>query len=290
MSTCPSLSSTPTLAQALAWASQQLAGTDESDGRIDAEFLLTHLLQCSRSRLFSHADSLMAAADWQHFQTLVQRRIAGEPVAYITGKRGFWTLDLTVTPDVLIPRADTETLVESVLALADKNTSRTVVDLGTGSGAIALAIASERPLWRVLATDASACALQVAQQNAAQCELSRVEFFQGNWCAALPPDVAPDIIVSNPPYIAADDPHLQQGDLRFEPITALKADDNGLKDIRQITAEAAKLLKSSGILLFEHGYQQAEAVRQILHAAGFEQVHSLRDLAGHERVTQGVKP
>ena len=290
MNSCAQLSSTPTLAQALTWAVGQLAGGDEADGRIDAEFLLMYLLQCSRSRLFSHADSAMTAADWQQFQSWVQRRVDGEPVAYITGKRGFWTLDLTVTPDVLIPRPDTETLVESVLALADKNTSLTVADLGTGSGAIALAIASERPRWRVLATDASAAALQVARQNAEQCNLGDVEFFQGNWCAALPPDVAPDIIVSNPPYIAADDPHLQQGDLRFEPITALKADDNGLQDIRHITSEAAERLKRGGILLFEHGYQQAQAVRQILQVAGFVEVQSQRDLAGHERVTQGVKP
>ena len=281
-----------TLKQALAWAVAQLqesVASDTGDARTDAEYLLMHVLRCSRSRLITDADMLLSPAIWQVFQTQVARRQTGEPVAYITGTRGFWTLDLSVTPDVLIPRPETELLVESVLAMADNNTGLTVVDLGTGSGAIALAIASERPNWRVLATDASAAALQVARLNAALSKLAHVEFLQGSWCDALPAGLSPDIIVSNPPYIAPDDPHLQQGDLRFEPRSALSAGDDGLKDIRHITTEAGKLLHAGGVLLLEHGYRQAQAVRDIMIAAGFEQVRSLRDLGGHERVTQGVR-
>lgn len=281
-----------TVRQALAWAATQIDASflpDTGDARTDAEYLLMHVLHCSRSRLITEADMLLSPAQWQAFQAQVVRRQAGEPVAYITGTRGFWTLDLRVTPDVLIPRPETELLVESVLAMADNNTALTVVDLGTGSGAIALAIASERPNWRVMATDASAAALQVARLNAKLSKLADVEFLQGNWCDALPAGLSPDIIVSNPPYIAPDDPHLQQGDLRFEPRSALSAGDDGLKDIRHITTEAGKLLHAGGVLLLEHGYRQAQAVRDIMIAAGFEQVKSLRDLGGHERVTQGVR-
>jgi len=273
-----------TVSQALTWATAAL------DDRVDAEYLLMHLLQCSRTHLITHATTALSEEQWQSFGNLVQRRQAGEPVAYITGSRGFWSLELSVTPDVLIPRPDTELLVETVLELADNSLRRTVVDLGTGSGAIALAIAAERPAWRVIATDASEAALNVARRNAWQLGLDRVEFFHGNWCAALPSDLVPDIIVSNPPYIAPDDPHLLQGDLRFEPMSALKAEDNGLGDIRQITEQAKALLPATGTLLFEHGYQQAAAVREILAAAGLVQVRSLYDLGGHERVTLGVKP
>lgn len=280
------------IAQALAWAVSQLQseGGQVADARADADFLLMHVLACSRSRLRSHADSILAPEQWQAFQAMVARRQAGEPVAYITGTRGFWTLDLTVTPAVLIPRPETELLVEAVLAIADKQSVLTLVDLGTGSGAIALAIASERPRWRVLATDASASALQVARHNAQVLGLDQVEFLHGNWCEALPADLSPEIIVSNPPYIAPDDPHLQQGDLRFEPLTALRSDGHGLQDIRQLTAGAGRLLRRGGTLLIEHGYQQAPSVREIMSAAGFVQVSSLRDLGGHERVTQGVQP
>lgn len=281
----------PGIGQALQWAVSQLQSPVYSmdEARADADFLLMHTLACSRSRLRTHTHEPLTMDQWQTFQAMVARRQAGEPVAYITGTRGFWTLDLHVTPDVLIPRPETELLVETVLAMADKTLALTLVDLGTGSGAIALAIASERPHWRVLATDASAPALDVARLNAKASGLQQVEFFHGNWCEALPTDLSPDIMVSNPPYIAPDDPHLQQGDLRFEPRSALSADDNGFNDIRQIVAEAGKRLRAGGFLLIEHGYQQAPAVREIMTAAGLVQVRSLRDLGGHERVTAGVR-
>ncbi|MBU2098371.1 MAG: peptide chain release factor N(5)-glutamine methyltransferase [Gammaproteobacteria bacterium] len=277
-----------TLRQALHWAQEQLQASDSAS--VDAEWLLMHELQCTRTRLMTHPDQPLTSAQWQQYCNLVMRRQAGEPVAYITGTRGFWTLDLTVTPDVLIPRSDTELLVEQVLQLADNSPSITLADLGTGSGAIALAIASERPGWRVLATDASAPALAVAKKNAEQNKLYRVEFYQGDWCQALPAELALDMLVSNPPYIEPEDPHLLQGDLRFEPLTALRAHDAGLRDLTVLTEQAVSRLKPGGWLLFEHGYNQGAAVRDLMQQHGFVDVSTQRDPGGNERVTLGRRP
>lgn len=276
---------TVTLQQAEAWALEQLQGSDSP--RIDAQWLLMHVLQCERTRLLSHGDQRLSEAQWQHYQALIVRRQGGEPVAYITGSRGFWSLELKVTAAVLIPRPDTELLVEQVLALADNSQRLTLADLGTGSGAIALALASERPSWRILATDASAAALAVASENARHNELERVEFHHGDWCQALPDGLMLDILVSNPPYIAPHDPHLQQGDLRFEPLSALSAAQDGLRDLRLLTAQAAERLRAGGFLLFEHGYDQGAEVRAMMLRHGFTDVHTLRDAGGQERVTQG---
>jgi release factor glutamine methyltransferase len=277
-----------TLQQAIDWAVDELQALDTP--RVDAEWLMMHVLDCTRTRLLTHADLRLTQAQCEQYQQLVARRKTGEPVAYITGSRGFWTLDLRVTADVLIPRADTELLVEQVLALAGNDQFRVVADLGTGSGAIALAIASERPDWRMIAVDSSDAALAVARKNARLNHLDHVEFYKGDWCDGLPEALQPHILVSNPPYIDADDPHLTAGDLRFEPLSALRAADNGLSDLRTLSNQAFLYLRDGGWVLFEHGYNQGAAVRQMLQISGFNTIKTLQDIGGQDRVTMGKKP
>lgn len=261
--------------------------------RLDAEVLLAFVLGKTRSFLFSRPDFELNDEQNTAFAALVARRAAGEPVAYLTGTRGFWTLDLSVNSAVLIPRPETELLVEMALTTGQRishgrpDDTLVVADLGTGSGAIALALASERPHWQVHATDRSEQALQVAQENAERLGLGRVQFGAGDWCEALPAGVSFDMIVSNPPYIADDDPHLAQGDLRFEPRTALVADQRGLRELAAICRQAGFWLRAGGYLLLEHGYEQAAEVRSLMLCNGLDDVRSERDLAGHERVTMG---
>lgn len=262
------------------------AGLPGHEGRHEAEVLLLHVLGRERAWLFAHGDSPVEAMQRQRFLALVARRAAGEPVAYLTGRRGFWTLDLEVTPATLVPRAETELLVEQALELLPAGEGREVLDLGTGSGAIALALASERPLARVTATDASAAALEVASRNAAAHGLGRVSLVQGNWFAPLAGQRF-DLVVSNPPYIAAGDPHLARGDLRFEPATALASGPQGLDDIALIAAQAPAHLHAGGWLLLEHGHDQGAAVRAVLQAAGLGEVATCQDLEGRDRVTRG---
>ena len=260
-----------------------------AEARREAELLLAHALQRPLAWLYAHADDAVDAASSAAFTALAQRRAAGEPVAYLTGARAFWTLDLEVGPSVLIPRAETERLVELALERLPEDTAVRVADLGTGSGAIALAIARERPCAQVLATDASAAALAVARSNAARLGLANIGFARGDWCAALGA-AAFDLIVSNPPYIAADDPHLAVGDLRFEPAVALVAGDDGLAAIRTIARDAIVHLRPGGWLLLEHGWEQGSAVRDLLAAAGYIEVASERDLEDRERVSLGRRP
>ncbi len=267
----------------LAAAAQRLRG---EEARLDAEVLLLHVLGKPRAWLYAHADDALPAAQQAAFDALVQRRVAGEPVAYLTGSRAFWSLDLDVSPATLIPRADTERLVELALERLPPGQPRQVVDLGTGSGAIALAIARERPQAQVVATDASAAALAVARGNAARNRIANVEFVEGFWFAAVPGRRF-DLIASNPPYIAAGDAHLEQGDLRFEPPGALASGVDGLDDIRVIVAAAGTHLRDGGWLLLEHGYDQGPAVRALLQAADFVGVATWQDLAGHDRVSGG---
>lgn len=262
------------------------AGLPGHEGRHEAEVLLLHVLGRERAWLFAHGDSPVEAMQRQRFLALVARRAAGEPVAYLTGRRGFWTLDLEVTPATLVPRAETELLVEQALELLPAGEGREVLDLGTGSGAIALALASERPLARVTATDASAAALEVASRNAAAHGLGRVRLVQGNWFAPLAGQRF-DLVVSNPPYIAAGDPHLARGDLRFEPATALASGPQGLDDIALIAAQAPAHLHAGGWLLLEHGHDQGAAVRAVLQATGLGEVATCQDLEGRDRVTRG---
>ncbi|RAP59439.1 peptide chain release factor N(5)-glutamine methyltransferase [Oleiagrimonas sp. MCCC 1A03011] len=253
--------------------------------RGDAEWLLMHVLGVDRAWLFAHATDPVDAASAQAFEALLQRREQGEPVAYILGRRGFWHLDLEVTPDTLIPRPETELLVELALQRMPQDVPLQVVDLGTGSGAIALALASERPQAQVTAVDVSASALQVARRNALANGLERVEFLQGDWYGPLA-DRQFDLIVSNPPYIEHDDAHVGQGDLRFEPRGALVSGADGLDAIRVLVAGARRHLRARGWLLMEHGWKQGPAVRALLtDDGGFTHVFTACDLEGRERVS-----
>lgn len=277
------------LRDVVAAAAAQLGGTAEA--RHEVELLLLHLLQRPRAWLFAHATDPLPATVAAALQALVARRAGGEPVAYLTRRRGFWTLDLEVDAATLIPRPETELLVELALARLPVEEHRKVVDLGTGSGAIALALASERPLADVLATDASAAALAVAARNAAHHALHNVRFAAGgpDWYAPLA-GTRVDLIVSNPPYIASDDVHLAQGDLRFEPASALASGPDGLDDIRQLAAGAVAHLQPGGWLLLEHGWDQGDAVRALLQAAGLVAVETVQDLEQRDRVTLGCRP
>jgi release factor glutamine methyltransferase len=255
--------------------------------RVDAEVLLLHVLDKPRSWLFSHADDALDTDVQTSFSALVERRRQGEPVAYITGRRGFWSMDLEVTSATLIPRPETELLVELVLQRLLPEATGTVVDLGTGSGAIALAIASERPRARIIAIDTSADALAIARRNAVRVGVSNVRFLQGDWFAPLHHQQV-DLIVSNPPYIEASDPHLDEGDLRFEPVSALASGADGLDDIRHIVRHARDYLRPGGWLLIEHGWHQGMAVRSLMTAMGMAGVSTARDLESRDRVTFGA--
>jgi release factor glutamine methyltransferase len=254
---------------------------------VDAELLLAHVLGKSRSWLFAHGDDVLDAAAEEEFLALRERRVAGEPVAYLTGRRGFWRFDLQVTPDTLVPRPETELLVELALARMPANQPLRVADLGTGSGAIALALAFERPHAHVVATDASTAALAIAEANARELKLANIEFRHGEWCEPLHGERF-DLVASNPPFIADDDPHLAA--LRHEPRTALASGTDGLDDIRHIVAQAPPHLTPHGWLLLEHGHDQGAAVRALLQHAGFIDVDTVVDLERRDRVTLGRRP
>jgi release factor glutamine methyltransferase len=264
------------------------AGLPGDGGRLEAELLLSHCLGESRSYLYTWPERDVPAEPADTFSRLVTARRAGEPLAYLTGTREFWSLELHVDEHTLIPRPETETLVEWALEL-ELPPDAAVSDWGTGSGAIALALASERLDWRLLGIDSSAGALAVARANRDRLHLANVEFEPGDWGGGLAP-ASLDLVVSNPPYVAAGDPHLAEGDLRFEPESALVAGSDGLDAIRRIIDDAVTVLKPRGWLLLEHGHDQARAVAELLQSAGFCEVASRRDLAGIERIGGGRKP
>ena len=253
--------------------------------RLDAEVLLAAALGVPRARLQSHPEEGAAPAAVRRYLRFIERRTAGEPLAYLTGRREFWSLTLSVSPAVLIPRPETELLVERALALRSA-AGGAVVDLGTGCGAIALALASERPGWRVVATDVSQDALAIARANAAALGLERVEFRAGSWFEPLRGERF-DLIVSNPPYVGADDPALMGSALQYEPRLALTPGADALECLRALARGARPHLVPGGWLLLEHGADQAQAVRDELVLAGLRSVRSHRDLAGHERMTEG---
>ncbi|HEX7129190.1 MAG TPA: peptide chain release factor N(5)-glutamine methyltransferase, partial [Rhodanobacteraceae bacterium] len=293
--------------EVLAHGSRALAG---AESRADAELLLMHSLGVSRAWLVAHADDEVEEARRAAFDALIARRARGEPVAYLTGSRGFHALELHVTPDVLIPRPETELLVELALARIPRRPDGVkrnpgqrarllpdsaalhpgykMADLGTGSGAIALAIAQARPDVHVLATDASEAALAVARENARRLGATNLEFARGDWCVALGDARDFDLIVSNPPYIAEQDPHLREGDLRFEPRAALASGADGLDAIRAIVRNARSHLREGGWLLLEHGFDQGAAVRGLLQESGYRDVFTERDLENRDRVSGGV--
>lgn len=256
---------------------------------MESRILLSHVLGWSRTQLITRDREPLAPDTVAVFRALHARRVAGEPIAYLTGTREFFGLTLTVSPSVLIPRPETELLVELALARIEGRQSPRVLDLGTGSGAIALAIAHSRPDAQVIALDRSTDALAVAQENARQLGLDgRVRFVESDWYDALPPHTPPfDLIVSNPPYIVSGDEHLSQGDLRFEPVDALTDHADGLAALRVIVAGAPSRLLPDSWLLCEHGYHQAADVRALCVAAGLADVFSERDLADIERTTGG---
>lgn len=261
---------------------------DSPTARLDAELLLAAALGKPRSFLRTWPERVVSSEVAERFATYLERRRSGEPVAYILGHQGFWSLDLEVAPDTLIPRPDTELLVETALALLPA-TPAEVLDLGTGTGAIALALACERLGWKVTGVDRICAAVELAERNRARLKLNNARFVESHWFSALG-EQRFALIVSNPPYIPAADPHLAQGDVRFEPSSALVAGADGLDDIRQIVRDAPGHLLPGGWLLLEHGYDQAPAVRDLLARQGFVQVESRRDLGGHERICLGQWP
>ena len=252
---------------------------------VDCELLLCHVLDVDRSYLKTWPDRELSSAVEEPFQHLLQRRIQGEPVAYLIGTQGFWTLDLKVSPDTLIPRPETELLVEAALDL-ELPAQAKALDLGTGTGAIALALASERKQWQISAVDLMPNAVQLAKANCQRHQLDNVEIFQSSWFAEIPTQHF-DLIVSNPPYIEDGDVHLTQGDVRFEPASALVSGADGLDDLRLLVAESVSYLADRGWLMVEHGYQQGPAVRELFEQAGFAEVETRRDLNDLERITLG---
>lgn len=261
---------------------------DSPSARLDAELLLAAALGKPRSFLRTWPERVVDREARERFEGWLARRRAGEPVAYILGRQGFWSLDLEVAPHTLIPRPDTELLVETALQLLPASPAR-VLDLGTGTGAIALALACERLSWQVSGVDRIPEAVALAERNRERLRLANVGFRQSHWFSALEGERFA-LIVGNPPYIPGSDPHLQQGDVRFEPKSALVAGHDGLDDIRLIVAQAPRFLEPGGWLLLEHGYDQAAAVRDLLLGNGFSEVESRRDLGGHERISLGRLP
>ena len=276
-----------TVKQLLTDGETALAGSDS--GRLDAEVLLACSLNRNRTWLYTWPEHIPTLHEQHLYLELLRRRQDGQPVAYLTGRREFWGLLLKITHDVLIPRPETELLIETLLErMVDRNDA-IIADLGTGSGAIALALASEKPDWKFVATDASDKALAVAKENAERLELCNIDFRQGvsgEWTTPLA-GMLFDAIVSNPPYVEEKDIHLEQGDVLFEPIEALVSGPQGLDDIKKITSQTGPFLHPGGWLMVEHGYNQGEAVRSIFTDSGFTEVETLRDLAGQERVTVG---
>jgi release factor glutamine methyltransferase len=272
----------------LAEGIRTLAGGPAAPGAssLDAQLLLAAVLAVPRAQLLSHPEGRPTPRQAAGYRRLIARRAAGEPLAYLTGRREFWSLELEVTPQVLIPRPETELLVERALALGPAEAR--VADLGTGSGAIALALARELPRWRLIATDVSAPALAVARANAAALGAPNVQFRQGSWFEPLAAERF-ELLVSNPPYVAADDPVLDDPALRSEPRLALTPGADALAHLRALARGAAAHLVAGGWLLLEHGTTQGAALRAELVAAGFAHVRSHRDLAGHERMTEGQR-
>ena len=275
----------PTREQALVWAQDQLKGGESP--KLDSEIILAHGLDCTRASLIAWPEQPLSEDHWQGFQKAIKRRQLGEPVAYIIGEQGFWTLTLKTNPSTLIPRPETELLVEQVLSMTWPEHNK-LLDLGTGTGAIGLALASENPRWQIMGVDLNPAAVDLANQNAQLNSITNIRFEQGSWAENVEPGW--DCIVSNPPYIDPKDAHIKQGDLRFEPLSALVAEDAGLADIKTIAKQAWPLLNKNGWLLFEHGYNQGAQVREILLATGFDAVQTKLDYGQRERITFGQKP
>ena len=274
-----------TIRELLDHGRRMLAGG--STRALEAELLLCRAIAADRTRLYACPEDPVPESQCETFFSLLQRRLEGEPVAYLTGTREFWSLPLKVTRDVLIPRPETELLVETALESIPADAEWRIADLGTGSGAVALALASERPRCEVHATESSQAALSVARRNAGNLQRqSRICFHLGNWLEPLEGKF--QVIVSNPPYVASNDPHLEEGDCRFEPRQALTPGSDGMAAIRHIAEETRNYLAQGGMLAFEHGHDQGHSARRLLAQLAYDDVITLRDLAGLERVTRGT--
>jgi len=276
-----------TLEQAVAAGADLLASSSES-AKLDAQVLLLHILQKPRSYLFTWPEHELSDDQQLQFNVFIQRRLKGEPVAHITGLREFWSLSLEVNATTLIPRPDTETLVECALNMVMPDKAK-VLDLGTGTGAIALALGSEMPNWKIVAVDRVTDAVALANKNQQRLGINNVEVKQSNWFSALQGEKF-NLIVTNPPYIEQGDIHLNQGDVRFEPLSALVADDAGMSDIKQIISHSRDYLLSSGYLLIEHGFEQAEAVRHLFKEMAFINIKTVKDFGNNDRVTLAQWP
>ncbi|QBJ63249.1 peptide chain release factor N(5)-glutamine methyltransferase [Pseudoalteromonas sp. DL-6] len=277
----------PTVENAIATGANLLASSSDS-AKLDAQVLLLNILQKPRSYLFTWPEKQLTGQQYQAFQHACERRLQGEPVSHITGCREFWSLQLEVNPTTLIPRPDTETLVELALECEVPKNAK-VLDLGTGTGAIALALGSEMPTWDITAVDRIDDAVALAKRNQQRLAINNVTVEQSNWFSALK-NKKFDLIVTNPPYIEHDDVHLYQGDVRFEPLSALVADDAGMADIKQIITQSRDYLHASGYLLIEHGFEQSAAVRHIFNQMAFINVSTVKDLGNNDRVTFGQWP
>ncbi len=278
---CPVSSISHTLRE----ARNRLALTSPSPS-LDASVLLCHVLDCTASHLLAWPEQMLSSEQTSRFEQMLAQRLEGRPVAYITGTREFWSLTLKVNPDVLIPRPETETLIEYVLATFADREQLDIADLGTGSGAIACALAIEHPQWQLTATDASAAALQIARENVSACKLSNVRLLEGHWFEPLAGMVF-DLVISNPPYVADRDPHLEQDGLRFEPAEALTAGPDGMDAIDHLAKDACLFLKDRGWLIVEHGFDQQQAVYNRFEDSGFDNIIQVDDLAGQPRMTAG---
>lgn len=275
----------PTIESILVQATGTLSKTSDS-AALDAEILLCQVLNKNRSYLRAWPEKNLTQDQHEQFENLLQQRAQGKPIAHLTGFKEFWSRDFKTTPDVLIPRPDTELLIELALELIPTNQACKLLDLGTGSGVIAITLAAERPNCSIVACDQSEKALVIAQENARSHQIKNVQFFLSDWYDQIPNNKF-DLILSNPPYIAADDPHLQQGDVRFDPDCALIAEQQGLKDIIRIADQARQYLISKGHLLIEHGYDQQQQVQEIFQRFAYQNIQTYTDLAGQPRASYG---
>lgn len=272
---------------ALAWALTVLK--QHSGARLDAELLLSHVLGKNRTYLYTYPEHVLTQEQNTNYQQFIKQRTEGIPIAYLLGQREFWSLPLTVNQHTLIPRHETERLVEVTLELLPLEPQLKILDLGTGSGAIALALASERPHWHITACDKSQEALTIAQNNAQNLNITNITFYRSDWFSALPSTYY-HAIVSNPPYINPNDPHLRQGDVRFEPLSALTSGQEGLADLHYISTHGQEYLVPNGLIVLEHGYDQKNSIHAILNKLNYCQVQCWQDIAGHDRVSSGWKP
>jgi len=276
------------LAATLKTATHSLQACSDTP-RLDAELLICHVLGIPKTYFFTHPEQEVTDQQYAKLDTLLQQRMAGQPIAYIIGYRYFWDLKLKVTPDTLIPRPETEFLVETALELGEEAKGIDVIDLGTGSGAIALSLAKARPNWHITATDQSSSALEVAVENADANGVNRITFVESHWFDRLDEHNQYDLIVSNPPYVPEQAPHLQERGVRYEPRQALVSGADGLDAIRILIPESKKHLKQNGWLLLEHGFDQGEEVKTLFEAQGYKNVQQKQDLGGHTRITYGQK-